>query len=163
MSSAIIRRAVLLLIVGAVTLTGSATAQTGTGIAAELAKVMDKYAAALDGNDVEGLVALYTPNGVFMREDMKAVVGTAALRAAYKEVFATLKVNLKFDIQEAEETGDMAWLRGVSTGTVKVLKTGVETKESFNQLVVFRKEGGAWKIRSYLFASNRVDPGQTPK
>ena len=39
----------------------------------------------------------------------------------------------------------------VSKGTVKILKTGVEAKQGYNQLVVFRKEGGAWKIRAYLY------------
>ena len=84
------------------------------------------------------------------------------LQAELKEIFATLKVDLQFTIREAEESGDMAWLRGVSKGTVKILKTGVEAKQGYNQLVVFRKEGGAWKIRAYLYGSNRPEPGQTP-
>jgi ketosteroid isomerase-like protein len=77
-------------------------------------------------------------------------------------VFTTLKVDLEFTVREAEEAGDMAWVRSVSKGTVKILKTGVEAKQGYNQLVVFRKEGGAWKIRAYLYGSNRPDPGQTP-
>lgn len=147
------RRAVLVAAVAAA-VAGTASAQSSD----DLAKVMDTYAAALRANDAEKLVALYTPNGVFMREDMKAVVGIPALRASYKEVFATLKVDLKFSIQESEISGDMAWLRGVSTGRIKVLATGAESDESFNQLIVFRKEAGAWKIRSYLYASNRGGP-----
>ena len=39
---------------------------------------------------------------------------------------------------------------------------GVEAGESFNQLVAFRRLGGAWKIRSYMYASNRPGPG-TPQ
>ena len=119
---------------------------------------MDACAAALRANDVEGLVALYTSNGVFMRENMGPAIGTAALRAAYKEVFATLKLDLKFSTQESEISCDMAWLRGVSSGKVKVLATGAETNEAFNLLVVFRKEAGAWKIRSYLYASSQGGP-----
>jgi uncharacterized protein (TIGR02246 family) len=144
-------RRVMLAAVAAAAFAGTAHAQSSDN----LAKIMDSYAAALRTGDAEKLVALYTPNGVFMREDMKAVVGIPALRASYKEVFATLKVDLKFTTQESEVSGDMAWLRGVSSGKIKVLATGAETDESFNQLVVFRKDGGAWKIRSYLYASNR--------
>lgn len=129
----------------------------------EFQKIFETYSAALDGNDVETLVGLYSPNGVFMREGMKAVVGQDALRAAYKTVFATLKVGLKFSLQEAEQSGDLGWARAMSTGTIKVLATGAETQESFNQLVVFRREGGAWNIRSYLYASDRTAPGQVPK
>jgi len=157
MNSAVQRRA-MLLAAGVAAVAGSAAADT----VGDFQKIMDKYAAALTAGDVETLVGLYSPKGVFMREEMKAVVGLDALRAAYKEVFATLKMDLQFTIREAEEAGDMAWLRSVSKGTVKVLKTGVETKQGYNQLVVFRKEAGAWKIRAYLYGSNRPEPGQTP-
>jgi ketosteroid isomerase-like protein len=94
---------------------------------------------------------------------MPAVVGRDALRASYKNVFATLKVALGFKVQEAEQSGDLGWARALSTGTVKVLATGAESRGSFNQLVVFRREGGAWKIRSYLFASDKAAPGEVPK
>jgi len=157
MSSTVQRRAVLLA-AGVAAVAGSASADA----ASDFQKIMDNYAAALASGDVEALVGLYSPKGVFMREEMKAVVGQDALRAAYKEVFATLKMNLQFTVREAEEAGDMAWLRSVSKGTVKLLKTGVETKQGYNQLVVLRREGGAWKIRAYLYGSNRPEPGQTP-
>jgi uncharacterized protein (TIGR02246 family) len=157
MTSTIQRRAILLA-AGVAAIAGSAAADT----VSDFQKIMDKYAAALKAGDVDTLVGLYSPNGVFMREEMKAVVGQDALRAAYKEVFASLKVDLQFTIREAEESGDMAWLRSVSKGTVKILKTGVEEKQAYNQLVVFRKEGGSWKIRAYLYGSNRPGPGQTP-
>ena len=140
-------------------LAGNAQAQP----TAEFQKILDTYSKALDANDVETLVGLYSPNGVFMREDMPAVVGREALRASYKNVFATLKVGLSFKVQEAEQSGDLGWARSISTGKVKVLASGVETSESYNQLIVFRKEAGAWKIRSYLYASNKSAPGQVPK
>jgi len=140
-------------------LAGNAQAQP----TAEFQKILDTYSKALDANDVETLVGLYSPNGVFMREDMPAVVGREALRASYKNVFATLKVGLSFKVQEAEQSGDLGWARSVSTGKVKVLPSGAETSESYNQLIVFRKEAGAWKIRSYLYASNKSAPGQVPK
>ena len=107
-------------------------------------------------------MALYTADGVFMREDLPAVVGSDALRAAYRQVFATLKVDLRFTIQETEVAGDMAWLRSLSKGRIKTLATGVEADESFNSLIVFRREGGTWKIRCYLYASNKPGTG-TPQ
>ena len=140
-------------------LAGNAQAQP----TAEFQKILDSYSKALDTKDVETLVGLYSPNGVFMREDMPAVVGREALRASYKNVFATLKVGLSFKVQEAEQSGDLGWARSISTGKVKVLASGAETSESYNQLIVFRKEAGAWKIRSYLYASNKSAPGQVPK
>ena len=139
---------------------GSALAQPAAD-AAPLAAIMERYAAALRSNDVEALVGLYAADGVFMRENFPAVAGTDALRAAYRDLFAALKVDLSFKILEAEVAGDLAWLRGISTGRLKVLATGVETADSFNQLVVFRRIGAAWKIRSYLFASDKPAAGST--
>lgn len=91
-----------------------------------------------------------------MREDMTVVIGADALRAAYRNVFATLKVDLTFQIQETEVAGDMAWLRSISKGRIKTLATGATADESYNQLVVFRREAGIWKIRCYLYASNKA-------
>ena len=43
-----------------------------------------------------------------VRENLPAAVGTEALRAAYRQVFATLKVDLAFEIVETEVVGDLA-------------------------------------------------------
>jgi ketosteroid isomerase-like protein len=151
----------VLLAAPALAVIGAANAQTsGAGDRAQLAAVMERYAAALDSNNVDALVALYTADGMFMRENLPAVAGSQALQAAYRQVFATLKVKLGFAIQESEVAGDMAWLRALSKGRIKTLATGVEADESFNDLVVFRREGGTWKIRCYIYASNK--PGKGP-
>lgn len=151
-----------LLAVAAVTLIAIKALAQPAGDPAQLVSIMERYAAALRSNNVEALVALYAVDGVFMREDMPAVVGRAALRAAYRQVFATLKVDVAFTIQETEAVGDVAWLRATSKGKIKVLATGVETSNSFGELVVFRREQGVWRIRSYMYASNQPGDG-TPK
>lgn len=151
-----------LLAVAAVTLIAIKALAQPAGDPAQLVSIMERYAAALRSNNVEALVALYAVDGVFMREDMPAVVGRDALRAAYRQVFATLKVDVAFTIQETEAVGDVAWLRATSKGKIKVLATGVETSNSFGELVVFRREQGVWRIRSYMYASNQPGDG-TPK
>ena len=160
---AVILRRVLLTAATAMAVVSAASAQApGAAIPIELGKIMERYAAALNSNDADTLVNFYSPKGVFMRDDLPAVVGIPALRASYRDIFTTLKLNLQFVVEEAEEAGDMAWLRAVSSGKVKVLATGKETEESFNTLIVFRKEGAVWKIRNYLYASNKPGP-QPPK
>ena len=146
-----IRRRVLSLAAVLVALAGSAHAQA----AADFQKILDTYSKALDSNDVETLVGLYATNGVLVREDKPPAIGKEALRAAYKDTFATLKVALAFKMQEAEQSGDLGWVRSVATGKVKVLATGKEISDSYNELIVFRQEGGAWKIRTYFYASSK--------
>lgn len=155
------RRALLAGVALASVVVGSAHAQPSAD-PAQLVAVMERYAAALRSNNVEALVALYAADGVFMRDNLPAVAGTEALRASYRQVFATLKVDLSFEIVETEVVGDMAWLRGASKGRIRTLATGVEASESFNQLIVFRRLGGTWKIRAYMYASNKPGPG-TPQ
>ena len=128
----------------------------------DLQKVMSAYAAALKASDVETIVGLYSPKGVFMREEMKAVVGSDALRTAYKELFAALKLDLQFTQHEAEQAGDMGWWRGATQGTVKIVKSGAVEKHGYNLLVVFSREAGAWKIRAFLYGYNRPESGHTP-
>jgi ketosteroid isomerase-like protein len=153
-----VSRRVALAVAGSIALASSASAQSPE----DLVRIAERYAAALKARDVETLVGLYARNGVFMRENMAPAIGTEALRAAYKEVFATLKVDLTFTVKEAEASGDLAWLRATSAGRVKVLATGQETEEAFNTLMVFHRDAKAWKIRSYLYASSRPGP-QPPK
>jgi uncharacterized protein (TIGR02246 family) len=161
-ASSLLRRA-FFAAAGIIAVSGSVRAQqTDAQAAMQIEKIMDAYATALRSNDVEGLVALHAAKGVFIRDDMAAVVGRDALRAAYKQVFATLRVDLKFKIQEIESSGDMAWLRSTSAGRIKVLASGAETNNAFNQLIVFRRENDAWKIRSYLYASSQAG-SETPK
>jgi uncharacterized protein (TIGR02246 family) len=149
------------LLVAAVAAT-AASATAGAQPADEPARVMDRYAAALAANDLEALVALYTDNGVFVRPEMAPAVGREALRQAYRQIFATLKVNLKFTVHEVEIAGDVAWLRSSSAGRVKVLATGVESADSYHQLVVFRREATGWKIRNYLYApANPATPAKS--
>jgi uncharacterized protein (TIGR02246 family) len=162
LASPLLRRAIFTVAGILAVSSGLDAQQTGGQSAMELEKIMDAYATALRSNDVEGLVALYAPNGVFIRDDMAAVVGRDALRAAYTKIFATLKVDLGFKILESEVSGDLAWLRTTSSGRIKVLATGAESKSAFNTMVVFRREDGAWKIRSYIYAASQAG-ADTPK
>jgi ketosteroid isomerase-like protein len=151
----------VLLAATALAAAGSAQAQP-SGDPTQLLTVMERYAVALRWNNVDALVALYTADGVFMRENLPPAVGTEALRAAYRQVFATLKLDLRFDIQQTEVSEDIAWLRATSKGQIRTLATAADRNESFNDLVVFGRERGTWKIRCYLYASNRPGTG-TPQ
>jgi ketosteroid isomerase-like protein len=93
---------------------------------------------------------------VFIRENMPAAIGTEALRAAYRQIFATLKVDLHFDTQQSEASGSLAWVRTTSNGRIRTLATGREADEAYNGLFVLGREGTTWKIRCYLYASSKA-------
>lgn len=116
--------------------------------------VIRAYESALNANDVDTILGLYSADPVFMPQGVPALVGRAAVRAGYEHVFNTLKLNVRFTVHEIEEVGDWAWVRTSSAGRTRVLAAGTEGDEGNNELFVFRREGGAWRIHRYLFATN---------
>ena len=138
----------------AVAMVGSAQAQPADD-SAQILAIMERYAAGLRWGTADALVALYTSDGVFIRDNLPAAAGTEALRAAYRQVFATLKLDLAFEIKETEVAADMAWLRATSKGRIKTLASGVEATESFNDVVIFRRTAAGWKIRCYIYNASK--------
>jgi len=113
------------------------------------------YETALNGNDIDTILGLYGREPVFMPQHAPALVGRDAVRAGYQQVFESIKLNVRFDIHEIQEAGDWAWVRTSSAGHTRILAAGVEVEEGNNELFVFRRENGEWKIHRYLFATSR--------
>lgn len=113
------------------------------------------YETALNANDLERILGLYGSDPVFMPQHAPALIGRAAVRAGYEQVFATLKLDIRFEVYEVEEAGDWAWARTSSAGRTRILAADVEVAEGNNELFVFRREQGEWRIHRYLFATNQ--------
>lgn len=116
--------------------------------------VIRAYETALNASDLDTIFGLYSADPVFMPQGAPALVGRAAVRAGYEHVFRTQKLNVRFTMHEIEEAGDWAWLRTSSAGRTRVLAAGTEGEEGNNELFVLRREGGAWRIHRYLFATS---------
>jgi len=114
-----------------------------------------KYQQALNANDIDTILDLYGRDPVFMPQHAPAMIGREAVRAAYQHVFDTIKLDITFSIQEIEELGEVAWARTSSAGRTRILSAGIEVDEGNNELFVFRKEGGDWKIHRYLFSTTQ--------
>ncbi len=113
------------------------------------------YETALNTNDIDTILGLYGTEPVFMSQHAPALVGRDAVRAGYKQVFETIKLNIRFEIHELQEAGDWAWARTSSTGRTRILAANIELQEGNNEMFIFRKEAGKWKIHRYLFSTNQ--------
>lgn len=120
-----------------------------------IAAVLKSYETALNGNDTDTILSLYSAEPVFMPQNAPALEGRDAVRAGYEQVFATIKLNVTFDIHEVVQAGEWAWVRTSSAGRTRILATDVEVAEGNNELFVFRLEAGEWRIHRYLFATNQ--------
>ena len=119
----------------------------------EIVNVIKAYESALNASDTAACLALYGDNPIFMPQYSEALTGREAVKAGYDHVFHTLKLNVIFTVHEAVEMGDLAYVRTTSAGQTEILAKKTTVKEGNNELFIFRKEHGQWKIHRYLFAS----------
>jgi ketosteroid isomerase-like protein len=84
----------------------------------------------------------------------KAFTGREAVQARYQKGSQTVKVNVVFTILEIEEVVDLAYGRTTSAGQQEVLATHKISRETNNELSIFRREQGQWKIHRYMFAAS---------
>jgi uncharacterized protein (TIGR02246 family) len=115
--------------------------------------VLKSYENYLNNGDIAGILELYGKEPVFMPQHAPALVGRQAVKAGYEGVFKSIQLDIVFSVHEVQEQGDWAWARTSSAGTVKVLANGHSGPESNNELFVFRKESGEWKIHRYIFST----------
>lgn len=113
------------------------------------------YEKALNSNDLDSILNLYGQAPVFMPQNAPALAGREAVRAGYRQVFETIKLNVEFTIHDLEILGDTAWARTSSAGRTRILSASIEVAEGNNELFIFKRESGDWKIHRYLFSTNQ--------
>jgi uncharacterized protein (TIGR02246 family) len=125
----------------------------------DIVTVIKAYEKALNASDTAACLALYGDEPIFMPQYSAALAGREAVKAGYDHVFNTLKLNVIFTVHEAVEMGDLAYVRTTSAGHTEILAKKATVTEGNNELFIFRKENGKWKIHRYLFASTNPPAG----
>jgi uncharacterized protein (TIGR02246 family) len=119
-----------------------------------VAAVLREYASALNASDADTALRLYAPDGVFMPQHSPSSEGTAAVRKAYDAVFAAITLSVEFEIAEIRQIApDWVLARTNSAGRTKSHTTGIESPEANQELFLFQKIGGDWKIARYCFST----------
>jgi len=119
----------------------------------DIVDVIRAYEKSLNTSDTQAALALYGDDPVFMPEFSAALSGRDAVKAGYDRVFSAIKLNVRFTLHEIVEMGDLAYVRTTSAGKTETLENKATVQEANNELFIFRKEKGKWKIHRYLFAS----------
>ena len=119
-----------------------------------VAAVLAEYQDALNQSDVDAVMKLYAFDGVFMPQNSPSSVGADAVRKAYDAVFKAIKLTVKFNVAEVVEMApNWVLARTNSAGTVEVYATGGGGPEANQELFVFQKIDGEWKIARYCFST----------
>ena len=116
-------------------------------------QVIKRYEVSLNAGDVTSIMTLYGATPVFMPQHSVAQSGRKAVKKAYESVFKNIDLNISFTIYETEIYGNTAWARTSSAGQTTLLANGKKIKEGNNELFIFKKEKGEWKIHRYLFST----------
>jgi uncharacterized protein (TIGR02246 family) len=120
-----------------------------------VAEVLSKYQDALNKSDTDAVRKLYAFDGVFMPQNSPSSVGTDEVRRAYDAVFQTIKLTVEFTVAEVVEMApNWVFARTNSAGTVKVHTSGAGGPEANQELFLFQKIDGAWKIARYCFSTS---------
>ena len=119
-----------------------------------VSSVLAKYEDALNQSDTHKVMKLYASDGVFMPQHFPSSLGAEAVRMAYDGVFAAITLSVKFEVAEIHQVAaDWAFARTNSKGTVTVKASGESGAEANQELFVFQKVDGDWKISRYCFST----------
>lgn len=123
--------------------------------AAAVKTLIAEYETALNASETSQVMKLYSSQPTFMPQHAPAQVGRDAVKQAYDGVFSAIDLDIEFTTHEVEVLGDTAWARTSSAGKTRILANDAVITEGNNELFVFKKEAGQWKIYQYLFATNQ--------
>ena len=119
-----------------------------------IAKLLHAYGAVLSSRSIADLLSIYTSDGVLMAPGYQPAVGSEALKASYERIFSTIRLNIKFSIDEIVVLdGEWAFARTTAEGRKFWLQKGTDETHHNQELFICKKDSGVWKIARYCFSS----------
>lgn len=109
------------------------------------------YANAIASADAQAVTNVFTADGVLMAPDAPTMVGGAAIKSTYENVFSSIGLNLAFTIDEVVIDGEYGYVRSHSTGTVLIRANNETVPANYREIFVVKKVDGKWKIAWYNY------------
>jgi uncharacterized protein (TIGR02246 family) len=129
---------------------------------AEITRIADSYAAAMNRGDAAAMAAVYAEDGVEMPPGRPAVRGRAAIEAYHRQELAgPLKLsNFTLSASDTRVTGDVAYTTGTSRITATPPGGAPPVESTGKYVVVLRRQGGAWKAAYAIYNPDGPCAGQ---
>jgi uncharacterized protein (TIGR02246 family) len=119
-----------------------------------IAAVLTSYQDALSRSDGDAVTRLFTSDGVLMAQETPSAVGADAVRQAYAAMFGVIALDIRFEVAEVRPLApEWAFARTTSSGTIEIKATGARVPEANQELFIFQKVDGTWKIARYCFST----------
>jgi ketosteroid isomerase-like protein len=129
----------------------------------EIEKLLTTYQERLSNNDIDGILALYSTNPVFIPEYAPPAVGRDSVRKAYEWVFATLKLRGQFASMTSESSGALPGSAPLRQGTSASWR--LEQRRCRKQRVI-RAQARGWSVEDaslhlHVVCSARAEVAQS--
>jgi uncharacterized protein (TIGR02246 family) len=117
-----------------------------------------RWSEMINAKNLAGIVNLYAPDGMVMPAGAPLAQGPAALRQTWSSLLAApgLKATLTPVQVDVAASGDLAVDRGTYALTTDSPKGPVTERGKY--IVVWKKQGGQWKVANDMFSSDAPTP-----
>jgi len=118
-------------------------------------KLHNELNAAWDNSDINGILALWTDDGIAMPPKKSPYVGKERISTRLQFLNDTTLENLSVEIEEIKVSGDWAFIRQTFKGTWTPKNGSEPTYENSKEIMILNKQtDGSWKIARYMWNSN---------
>ena len=107
---------------------------------------LEQFYRDAEASDLEAMMALYAPDALILRNGQPPVVGRAAIRRWWQEIFAGSQLKARPEFDEVEQFGDAVVLRGRVRGTLMSKVGGELVPVDSWFLQIYRWREGAWEF-----------------
>ena len=113
-----------------------------------------KFTAAFDKGDAAGVAAFYTEGGQLLPPNAGVVEGREAIQAFWQGAMDMGIASAKLETLEVEGHGDTA----IAVGKYKLYASDGQKLDAGKYIVVWKQEGGQWKLHRDIFNSSKPAP-----
>jgi uncharacterized protein (TIGR02246 family) len=131
------------------------TQPTASEVRDAIAAANENFMDAVKSGDAAGLAVLYTENGQVLPPNGDFVTGKGAIQMFWQAVMDMGIKEAKLEIVEVEAHGDTA----IEVSTFTLHGEGGQVLDKGKYIVIWKREGGQWKLHRDIFNSSMPAPG----
>jgi len=132
--------------------------KTTVSAAATIRRIGDAWAQHWNAGELEGVIAAYADDAVYLPPHHEAVHGRAAIREYVKLPLGKGVSDLAFSVTYIKQQGSIAW--DVGTYRMSVPQTdGTKKEDRGKYLTVWKREGAKWLIVADAWSSDLPPSG----
>jgi ketosteroid isomerase-like protein len=120
----------------------------------EFAPLRREWAEDLRTKKIDAALALYSVDATFIDPDGSRARGREPIRQLFEAAAQAYDSGVTFQPLRIENSGELAVDSGTYSETLVVRATGKQQDSSGSYLMVYRREGGVWKILEQVWTGN---------